>query len=309
MKRFFAMVLVFMCLTAAAQTQPQKVKVLWPFIVSSTQALYTKQILIEANNLQNKYEFLFEPALGAGGLISVQRTLAENGNGQLTLLAHTGAFFVRPALYPKDQYLNSFKPIMLIANSNAALVTRGGSLQDLIRKKKISFATAGAGSLTHLYAEVFVRELKQQGHDIEPVMVHFKSAPEAFMAVTGGHVDATFDFTGNVQRQAVPGQTTVIGVTGRESTLGPTLISLGFTDTGRLQNKFAFYATTNVSDAVVDELQELFLRAEKSESVQKLYVLDHASTEQRYARPGKLDEWYRQTQNEYVKAAQGVKAE
>lgn len=309
MKRFFAMVLAFMCLTAFAQTQPQRVKVLWPFITSSTQALYTKQILIEANNLQNKYEFLFESVPGAGGLISVQKTIAENNDGQLTLLAHTGAFFIRPALYPKDQYLNSFKPIMLIANSNAALVTRGSNLQDLIRKKKISFATAGAGSLTHLYAEVFTKELKQQGYEVEPVMVHFKSAPEAFTAVTGGHVDATFDFTGNVTRQAIPGQTTVIGVTGRTPTLGPTLASLGFPDTGRLQNKFAFYATVNVSDALVDELQELLLRAEKNESVQKLYAIDQASKQERFARPGKLDEWYRQTQSEYMKAAQGVKVE
>lgn len=279
---------------------------MWPFIPTSTQALYTKQILIEANKLQTKYEFLFEPAPGAGGLLSVQKTLKDNKDGQFSLLAHTSAFFIRPVLYPKDQYLDQFKPVMVIAKSNAGLVVNSKqTLDEIVARKKISFGTAGAGSLTHLYAELFVKELKRQGRDVDAVMVHFKSAPEAFVAVTGGHVDATFDFTGNLARTASP-LVKVYGVTGREATLAPTLSSLGFQETGSLQNVFAFYAAADTPAAVISEIQELFLKAEKAETVQRLYQIDQATKEQRFTQPGDLSNWYQQMIREFARAGRGV---
>jgi tripartite-type tricarboxylate transporter receptor subunit TctC len=136
-------------------------------------------------------------------------------------------------------------------------------------------------------------------------MVHFKSAPEAFLAVAGGHADATFDFTGNIVRASSP-LVKVVGVTGNEATLAPTLRSLGYPETGSLQNIFAFYATNDTPQSTVNEIQELFLKAEKAESVQKLYQIDHATKEPRYAQPGDLSNWYQQAVKEFVRAGKGI---
>jgi tripartite-type tricarboxylate transporter receptor subunit TctC len=70
MKKFITgLIIVGASLTATAK---EKVPAVWPFTPASTQGLYYRAILEQANKEQDKYEFIFEHRTGAGGAIATQ---------------------------------------------------------------------------------------------------------------------------------------------------------------------------------------------------------------------------------------------
>lgn len=305
MKYIISLLLFVFALTTHASTS-QKVPVVWSFIPTSTQALYIKAILDEANRLQNKYEFVFEVAQGAGGYVATQKVQNDNKAGKFTLLANTAAFFIRPYLYPDRQYFDDFKPVMFVARSNAVLVTKNTNIETMASRNKISFATAGAGSATHVFAESFAKELRRKYPNVDVVMVHYKNAPDAFMSVMGGHTDATFEFAGNAFRSALP-ETRMIGFTGNTPINGvPTLSSMGYHGMSNLSNLFAIFAPADTPINVTTELQTLFLKAEKAESVQTLYTRDYATKEVKYTQFSDLNVWYKQTIKEFETHTKGI---
>jgi tripartite-type tricarboxylate transporter receptor subunit TctC len=123
-------------------------------------------------------------------------------------------------------------------------------------------------------------------------MIHFASTNEAFLSVMGGHTDATFEFLGDAKGKALP-ETTLIGLTGKNKVDGiPPLADMGYKNLAELQGIFAIYAPATMSDATVKELQQIFLKAEQSETVQKLYKTDYATKEAYMKKPGDLSKWY-----------------
>jgi len=194
----------------------------------------------------------------------------------------------------------------VVAKSNAILTTRNQSLESLVSKKRISFATAGSGSATHIFAESFARDLKQKHPHLDILMIHYKNAPEAFVSVMGGHTDATFEFIGNALTTALP-ETRFIGVTGTETINGiPSLASMGYSSVASLSNTFVIFAPSNVPDEVVAEMQQMFLKAEKTELVQDLYKRDHATKEPQFSRPGNLSRWYKQSIRDFEALTKGI---
>lgn len=287
LKRFVAMLLATMAMSASAA---EKVPGVWGWIPTSTQGSYFRAILDEANRNQDKYEFVFENRPGAGASIAARHVLAHPG---VAVFANSTAQFIRPYLYPDASFkLTDFKPVMVMGVSPAALITKGKTLEQLVRQDKINFATAGTGSTIHLMAEALVKDIKKKYPNKDVQMIHFASTNEAFLSVMGGHTDATFEFLGDAKAKATP-DTTLIGLTGRNRVDNiATLASQGYTNLTELQGIFAIYVPAATPQATVDELQRIFLKAEQAERVQRLYQTDYATKEAYMTRPGDLTKWY-----------------
>ncbi len=280
-----------------------KIYGVWGFTPGSTQGNYVRAILEESNKVQKKYEFIFDHKPGAGSYIAA-RSVLERDNA---LLANSAAQFVRPYLYPETAWkFTDFKPVMMMGMNPAALVTAGKSLDDLVKQPKISLATSGTGSSTHLMAEVFAKEIKSKNPNADIAMVHFKDTNEAFVSTMGGHTDATFEFLGDAKAKATTA-TRFIGLTGPKSIDGiATLRSLGYPELAGVQGIFMWYAPANMPKEQVAEFQKIFLEAEKSEVVQRLYRSDYASRDSNIHSGENLNKFYTDTATKFKSYTQGI---
>lgn len=288
LKKFIAILLLTLSISVFAE--PVKVPGVWGWIPTSTQGSYIRAIFEEANRNQDKYEFIFENRPGAGASIAARHVLNHQGTA---VFANSTAQFIRPYLYPDASFkLSDFKPVVVMGMSPAAMVTKGKTLDQLIRQDRINFATAGTGSTIHLMAEAMAKDIKKKYPNKDIKMIHFASTNEAFLSVMGGHTDATFEFLGDAKGKATA-ETTLVGLTGKNRVDGvPTLASQGFEELTELQGIFAIYAPASMPQATIDELQRIFLRAEQAESVQRLYRTDYATKDTYMSRPSDLNKWY-----------------
>jgi tripartite-type tricarboxylate transporter receptor subunit TctC len=304
MKKFI-LGLAAVLISTASFADTVKVPSVWGFAVGSTQGTYYRAILEQANKEQTKYEFQFEHKPGAGGAIASKYVFDQQP--KIAILAHSAAFYVRPNLYPDTPYsFDQFKPLMVMGFAPAALVTKQKTLDQLLSQKKISLATAGAGSSTHLMAESFVKGIKN-AKDKDIVMVHFKDTNEASLSVMGGHTDATFEFLGDARAKATA-ETTLLGITGKNQVDGVEPLSkFGFKDMEDLSGIFAIYVPVSMSNDVVRELQTILLKAEKTSKVQELYKKDYTSKESYMQTPNDLTNWYQSTVRQYRALTKDIK--
>lgn len=293
----------FSFVSLSAQAETTKIYGVWGFSPGTTQGSYVRAIIEESNRTQKKYEFIFENKPGAGSSIAAKNVLERKN----AILANSAAQFIRPYLYPQTSWkFNDFKPIMLMAMNPAVLVTSGQSLNDLVSKPKITFATAGTGSAVHLFAEVFSKEIKAKFPNKDIAMVHFKDSNEAFLSVMGNHTDAAFEFLGDAKTKATS-VTMLIGLTGEKSIEGiPTLQNLGYPELANLQGIFAWYAPADMPNEQVLEFQRIFLEAEKAENVQRLYRSDFASKNADIHKGDNLNIWYQDTIKRFKNYTQGI---
>lgn len=302
MKKLLALVFALLSLTATAD--PIRVPTVWGWIPTSTQGNYIRAILEEANKNQSKYEFVFENRAGAGSSIAAQYVLSQSG---LAILPNGTAQFIRPFLYPELSYkLSDFKPVMIMGSSPAVLVTKNKSMEQLLKQNKINFATSGKGSTAHLIAEALAKDIKKQYPKKDIEMIHYTSSNEGFLSVMGGHTDAVFEFLGDARGKATP-DTRLVGLTGKNSIDGiPTMATLGYPELTDLQATFAFYVPAKTPQATVDELQQIFLKAEQIEQVQRMYKLDYATKEAYMSKPGDLNKWYGDMTKKFESYTNGI---
>jgi tripartite-type tricarboxylate transporter receptor subunit TctC len=296
MKKFITgLIIVGTSLTATAK---EKVQAVWPFTPASTQGLYYRAILEQANKEQDKYEFVFEHRTGAGGAIATQYVHNLQGT---RILAHSAAYFARPFLYPETQYkFEQFKPVMIMGFAPAALITKGKTLEQILAQKKINIATAGAGSSTHLLAEAFFKQYKE-GRDI--AMIHYKDTNEAAKDVIGGSVDATFEFLGDAKARG--DLITIVGITGKSKVENFKFLP----NMEELVGTFVIYAPKDMPDGQVAEMQVMLLRAEKHESVQTLYKRDFTYKDSSMSVPSDLMPWYTRTIKQFEGYTKGIKVQ
>lgn len=287
---------IAMIISSVAFAQ-EKVSSVWGFAVGSTQGTYFRAILDQANKEQNKYQFLFENKPGAGGSIAAHYVHNHSGT---SILAHSTAFFVRPYLYADNSYkFEQFKPLFVMGISPAALVTKGKTLDQLLAQDKINIGTAGTGSTTHIMAEQFFKRWPNKNIQ----MIHYANTNEAYKDVLGGHVDATFEFLGDVKAK---GGTTIIGLTGKTRIDGLALLKDISPDMEHIAGIFAVFVPKDMSQDKVRELQQILLKAEKHESVQQLYKNDYASKDQYMQIPNDLITWYNSTIKQFEKYTNGI---
>ena len=293
--------IILFCLGANVMAADSiKVSGVWGFAVGSTQGTYFRAILDQANQEQNKYEFQFDHRPGAGGAIA---TRYVNDQKTPAILAHSAAYFVRPYLYPDTPYnFNQFKPLLIMGQAPAVLMTKGKTIEQLLKQPRIVLGTAGTGSSTHLMAET----LKKYAKNNEVVMIHYKDTNEAYLAVLGGHIDGTFEFLGDAKAKATA-DVTFAGITGRTSIEGiATLKDKGMQEMENLSGIFAIYVPVAMPDSTYKELRDILLRAEQHSSVQTLYRKDYTFRDPNHQNANSLKPWYDTTVKKFQSLTTGI---
>lgn len=144
-----------------------------------------------------KQSFIVDNQSGGGGVIACQATARAAPDGYTLMQGYVATHGTSPATrkLPYDA-VKDFTPIGMIGGTpnvlvvNAALpVTNLREFVDYLKKNpgKVSYGSAGAGSLTHLTMELF----KQQ---INTFMVHipYRGIAPAFTDLIGGQTQAMF---------------------------------------------------------------------------------------------------------------------
>jgi tripartite-type tricarboxylate transporter receptor subunit TctC len=140
-----------------------------------------------------------EPRTGASGTIASEFVAKSSPDGYTLGLGSMATLCVVPHLYPKIGYdpLKDFAPITIVSSVGFVVIVHPSvparSLKDLIALAraspgKLSFGTAGAGSVTHLGIEM----LKSMAN-VNFLHVPYKGAAPALIDLIGGQTDLMYD--------------------------------------------------------------------------------------------------------------------
>jgi tripartite-type tricarboxylate transporter receptor subunit TctC len=155
---------------------------------------------------------------GAGGMIGTELAARSTADGYTLTMGTTSTHVIAPAAYPTVKYdpVKDFTPITLVASTPYLLVVnpsvQAKTLKEFIglmkaQPGKLNYASAGAGSTTHLAMEMLKLS---SGTDI--VHVPYSGNGPAGTAVLGGQVQALFGSMPAVLPQAKAGKMRPIAV-------------------------------------------------------------------------------------------------
>jgi tripartite-type tricarboxylate transporter receptor subunit TctC len=244
--RIFALLIAAHVGNATAQPIcPERViKIVVPLSAGAQVDIFAR-LLAEPLAAQLKQPVIVENKLGAGGAVAAAAVAAAAPNG-CTLLMTTNAHAINPSLQAKLPYdtLKSFAGVRFIAAvPNVLLVaaasphrTLGGLLAAArATPGKVTFASAGVGSASHLAGEMLRSAAK-----VDFLHVPYKGASEAVQDLIGGRVDFSFGPVGSARAMLESGKARALAVTSPErSALLPDVPTLA--EAGVAGYEFAFW--------------------------------------------------------------------
>jgi tripartite-type tricarboxylate transporter receptor subunit TctC len=155
---------------------------------------------------------------GAGGTIGTEIAARSTPDGYTLTMGTTSTHVIAPAAYSKLKYdpIKDFAPITLVASTPYLLVLNPGvkaaNLKEFValakaQAGKLNYASAGAGSTTHL-----AMEMLKHAAGIDIVHVPYNGNGPAGTAVLGGQVQALFGSMPAVLPHAQAGKVRPIAV-------------------------------------------------------------------------------------------------
>ena len=190
------LVLIFAA-TANAQPFPTKpIKIIVPFPAGGTVDFFARVISTKLSDALGQ-SVLVENRAGAGGNIAAEAVAKAAPDGY-TLLMGSEIIAINTSLYSKIGYdpVKDLAPITLVGTVPNILIVHPGlpvnSVNDLIAlaKKtpgKISFASTGQGTSTHLSSELF-----KLMANVDMLHVPYKGGPPAIADLISGQVNMMF---------------------------------------------------------------------------------------------------------------------
>jgi len=183
---------------ALAQEWPtrQPIKLVVPFSAGSATDVIARSVFDQVSK-QIGQAIVIENRVGASGTIGANAVAKSEPDGY-TLLVNSSSHTVTPSTYSKLPYdaVKDFTAIVPLANLPSVLVASPArqykSAQGLVDAAKknpgtLNYASAGAGSASHLTAERF-----KLSAGIQAQHVAFKGAPEALTEIVADRIDFYF---------------------------------------------------------------------------------------------------------------------
>ena len=182
---------------AQAQTFPHKpIHIIVPFTAGSATDVVARA-LAQAMSKNIGQVVVVENKTGAGGTIGAAQ-VAKSAPDGYTLLANSSAHTVNPSIYPNLSYdtAKDFMAVSLLAqqpNIMVASPSKGWkTAADYVKAAKadpgkLTYASAGVGSGTHMNAEKF-----KLSAGIDTVHVPYRGTPEALADTMNGRTDIFF---------------------------------------------------------------------------------------------------------------------
>ena len=262
--------------TAAAQVYPTRpVTIVVPFAAGGGNDILAR-LLAQHMGQALRQQFVIENRAGAAGTIGARAVAKALPDGHTLMVGHSGVFAIAPALYADPGYdpRRDFAPIGLIASYQQILVAHPSlpvrSIADLIalaRKQpgKITYATAGIGSGSHVSTELFATMA-----DVKLTHVPYRGTGAMQGDLVGGHVDMAISTFPSVFGQIRSGLLRTIAVTGeaRSSIFPdvPTIAESGVPGYAAVIH-YGMVAPAGISRAVADRLNAELRAALGSEDV------------------------------------------
>ena len=168
-----------------------------------------------------KWSVVLENMPGASGNLAIAATAKAAPDGYTIVMGQSDNMMLGPYLYANVGYdtVKSFAPIVQVSEAPLAIVgnapgaaKRVGTLAEAVTKGKteagISWATAGNGSMGHLFGEQF-----RTAATIKLLQVPYKGAAPALADVMGGSVDVAIMSVPSVLGLVRGGKLTPLAVT------------------------------------------------------------------------------------------------
>jgi tripartite-type tricarboxylate transporter receptor subunit TctC len=218
-------VLVFLfgllvCSLSQGQTYPGKsLRIIVPFAPGGSTDIFAR-LVGERLSAAFAQPVLVENRAGASGNIGAEAVAKSAPDGYTVLMATTGVMAINNALFKNLPYdaAKDFEPVIFIASITNVLAVPAdlpaksvAELVALAKKEpgKLTFASSGAGSSTHLSAELF-----KSMAGIDVVHVPFKGSGQALIDVVAGRVSMIFDNMPSALPHIKGGKLRALGVTG-----------------------------------------------------------------------------------------------
>ena len=217
---FAATVVVCAPRPAAAQAYPKRtVTIVVPFAAGGGNDMMAR-LLAQHMGRALGQQFVIENRPGAAGTLGARSVAKAPPDGHTLMVGHSGVFGVAPSLYGNPGYdpRKDFAPIGLIASFQQILVVHPSlpvrSTADLLAlaKKepgKITYATAGIGSGSHISTELFASMA-----DIKLTHIPYRGSGPAQADLVGGHVAMAITTVPPAIAQIRSGLLRAIAVTG-----------------------------------------------------------------------------------------------
>ncbi len=227
---------------------------------------------------------------GAGGLIATESYTRLPADGYTILLGSIGPFAILPHAKPVSYDVQKdFVPLGLVYESPLTLAISPklgiSSLKDFIaycnaNSGKVTFGSAGVGSITDLAIELF----KHEAH-VNVIHVPFRSSNEATPALMGGQIDAMFASTPSIAGQVRANKVIGIAVASakRQPSIPevPTMAEAGLPGVVA-SSWFGFVVSSKVPQPIIQRLQSAMSAAQKDPTYLQILAKQGAS----YGEPG-----------------------
>ena len=223
--------------TYGAEAFPSSpVTIVVPFPAGGT-ADFLPRVVADIMSRRWNQPVVIENISGAGGNIGAERVARAKPDGYTLLASAPGPLAINHNLYKSLPYdPTKFAPITVLGTSPNVLVVSpkvtAQSVNDLItlaksNPGKVTYASQGAGSTSHLTASLFASTA-----GVELVHVPYKGSAPAVNDLLGGHVDIMFDNLASSLAQHRAGKLRILAVADRNRASAlpdvPTIAESGF---------------------------------------------------------------------------------
>jgi tripartite-type tricarboxylate transporter receptor subunit TctC len=221
------------------------------------------RLIAEALGRQLGQTVIVENRSGAGGVLGTEAAARAQADGYTLLLSVAATFSIIPAV-KKVSYdpRKDFVPLGQVWSAPQALVVRAQSnlktVADLVayakaNPGKLTFGSAGNGTMTHLSIGLLSREA-----GIEVTHIPYRSSGQSSIDVLGGLIDAIFGDISTLAPHIQSGKLTALAVTAlqRSPLLPnvPTMAEAGLPGV-RTINWFGLHALARTPPAVLERLK------------------------------------------------------
>ncbi len=214
---------------------------------------------------------------GAAGVVGSTFVAKSKPNGHTLLLARVGSQAAVPAINRKIPYkwdeftflgLLEKNPFALVVNAKSKYQNFDELVKALKNGEKLSYASAGVGSLLHIAVVMMLDELKLPADAMKHIP--FKGGGKAAAALTGGHVDVMFQNLSGVIGGIRSGQLKAIAVTSEERFKDvadvPTVAELGHKGLEVIVGWSALYGPKNLPEEVTKKWSDILGKLKTDET-------------------------------------------
>ena len=273
------------CLAGVAHAQafPHKaLKIVVPFAAGGSTDVMAR-LLGQKMGESLGQAVVIENRPGAGGAIASDQVAKAAPDGYTLLMATTSTHAILPVANPKLPYdaQKDFVPVGLVARAPNVLVASNSlGVQDVKgliqlakgQPGKLSFASSGNGTITHLVAEAF-----NKAAGLQAVHVPYKTGVQALSDVASGNIAYQFDSITWTLPQAKAGKVRALAITSsKRSALAPELPTVAESGLPGFEGLtwFGFVVPASTPAEVIQKLsQALGLALQQPETQTRLAAL------------------------------------